>query len=82
MKEPGNGLSRLEWRCGGEFVVSNRAVDRHNRDISTAYEMGVASCRVLTGCPRCGVGIDDGDGNCAFCVSVTEEQVIALRSQP
>lgn len=34
------GLRQLEWDRGGQFVDSNRVVDRHNREIVVAYEKG------------------------------------------
>ncbi len=34
------GLRQLEWDHGGQFYDSNRVVDRHNREILVAFEMG------------------------------------------
>lgn len=70
------GIGQLEWKYG-EF--ENQVVDRHNKAIIKAYEMGVDSCRKPTGCSRCGVGVDNGAGTCPFCAGVTEEQILALK---
>ena len=41
------GLRQLEWDHGGQFVDSNRVVDRHNREIVSAYEMGLGTAESL-----------------------------------
>ena len=45
-------------------------------------ECGCDQCRKDRLCPRCRIGIDDnGDGDCAVCCNLTDEQAAELRKK-